>query len=122
MKTRQPMEAAARVSFAPSPSFAPLDVPPGRAEQSEDQGTVGIIDSQLTVRFEKVDIHKVLKRFFESQHLNYTIKSDVESDKVTCSLQGVAMELALDMILKTVKQPLIYRVEGGVYVIIPKDK
>lgn len=91
---------------APAPEF-------GQAEVKTNGDLV-------SVKFDHVDIHTAITKLFEGIDVSYMIKSDVEVDRVTCSLKNVTREMAIQTILAAVKQSLTYHVENGVYTIFAK--
>jgi type II secretory pathway component GspD/PulD (secretin) len=105
------------VTTAEAITYAP---PSPSVQFEEEQSVVKMQGVLVSVRFDHLDIHAALKKFFDGIESSYMIKSNVEVDRVTCSLRNVTREKALETILAAVKQPLTYRVEEGVYTILPK--
>ena len=75
----------------------------------------------LEVNFVEVDIWEAIKRLAESTHTDFVIKSGVKHDNVTLSLHSTSFEKALIHMFDAVNQPITFRVEEGVYHIIPKE-
>lgn len=100
---------------APAPQIGQFTTP----VRSDEEAAISVDTNN--VRLDHAELHKALQKFFESRRISYTIKSDVLTDTVTCSLANMSVDGALKLILASVKQPLTYRVEDGVYTIIPKN-
>lgn len=79
-------------------------------------------DKTLTASFQRTDLREALLAIFKSAHASFSIRSDVETDRVTCNLSKMSLEEAVDTILKSLKQDLTFRVEGGVYHFMPKNE
>ena len=67
------------------------------------------------------DIVTALRSVFKAAGVDYSIKSTVDHDVITCALKDVSLDVALHTILESARQDLTYRVEGGVYMILPKN-
>ena len=95
----------------------PMQTSPATEAAPRANVTVGE-NGRLRIVLDKADIHEALKSIFKAYKLNYVIKSEVLTDTVTCSLEGIDVDFALQTILSSVKQPLTFRVEGSVYTIM----
>lgn len=98
----------------------------GRAIVVMDEPRVSVTsgsgaDAKLTVDFEGRDIQSALSQVFRAAKVDFSIRSDVASDKVTVKLTDATLESIVNTILGSVRQPLMFRVEGGVYKIVPRD-
>jgi len=82
---------------------------------------VTVTGGSVWIHCDLVNIRTALAELFKVAHRSYMIKSDVVSDTVECSLNGVSFDLALQTILASVTQPLTFKVESGVYTIMPKS-
>ena len=69
------------------------------------------------LELDQADVRDALKIIFKTVNANYTVAQDVQGT-VTAHLRDVPFETALRNVLNQVSAT--YRVEGGVYVIIPK--
>ena len=78
-------------------------------------------NGRMILTFDKVEIHRALKELFKYFKIDYVIRSDVESDTVTAVFAGRPLDTMLQQILRSVKQPLTYRVEGDIYTVTPKE-
>ncbi|MHB8637092.1 MAG: M56 family metallopeptidase [Fimbriimonadaceae bacterium] len=74
---------------------------------------------RVTIKMHRTDIIAALRALFKAAGANYSIKSTVAPDAITCSLQHVTLQVALKTILESAKQNLTFRVEGDVYVVLP---
>ena len=78
-------------------------------------------NGKLVVHFHQTPLRQALEDLFQASKGDYVLKSSVEADTVTCSLNNVTEETALRVILGAVKQHLTYRRdEDGVWMIAPK--
>lgn len=80
----------------------------------------------LTIRFVGAPLHTALARLFETAGVNYSIRSDVREDTVSCSLHRVTLVSALHTLFVSVRQPLTFMIENNrmadqTYVVIPRS-
>ena len=71
------------------------------------------------IELDQADIRDALKIIFKAVNASYTASNDVQGT-VTVHLRDVPFETALRNVLNQVNAT--YRVEGNVYVIIPKPE
>jgi len=76
---------------------------------------------QISVKLDNADIRTALQQLFKSANVNYTLDQSVKGT-VTASLTEMPFRTALDMILRTASTPLTYRMEHGIYSILPRDQ
>jgi len=76
-------------------------------------------DKTVSLNFKDADIRDVIETLSNEAGFNYTMDPGV-SGRVTCSLQDVTVEEALELILA--QNNCIYEKKGNVYVIKPKPK
>ncbi len=116
------VEAPARASAPTMPAGVSQSLP--ASDPSGDSKTSTHIHfgtDGLEVNFVEVDIWEAIKRLAESTHTDFVIKSGVKHDNVTLSLHSTSFEKALIHMFDAVNQPVTFRVEEGVYHIIPKE-
>ena len=102
----------------PQPTmFAGGLVPPANDEASPLAISRG--GNIVTVDMNNTDIVTALRAAFKAAGVNFTIKSTVLHTKVTCTLTNVEITTAVRAILESSSQELTYRIDGGVYVILP---
>jgi hypothetical protein len=75
---------------------------------------------RLTLRFYKRDATQALAALFAAAHVGCTLSSELQGGAVTASLTNVPFNVALDTILHSLTREMTYRVESGVYRIVPR--
>jgi hypothetical protein len=75
----------------------------------------------VTAHFDSTPLRTALSRVFDAAGVDYSIKSDVSQDAVSCSVRKVSVASAVQTILQSVRQKLAYRVEGGTYFVHPRE-
>ena len=80
-----------------------------------------VSDKRVTLKVDAADIRSALKLLFDSAGANYTLEQSVQG-AVTISLQDVPFRTALESVLRSTESavPLTYRIEDGVYNIVPR--
>lgn len=79
------------------------------------------LDKKVSLNLENADIRYALKLLFNSAGVDYTVDQGVQGF-VTVSLSDKPFKVALQAVLRgtTSALPLTYRVENGVYNVLPK--
>ena len=83
--------------------------------------SVKLENGLVSVDFDHVPLHRAIRELAKGAHINYVLNSQVMSDTVTMTLEHVEITDALTKIFAAIKQPLNFKVEGGVFVISPRD-
>jgi len=94
-------------------------------EQSTDTvGTVGKTNdpanAKIDLDLESTNLYYGLKLLFSQVRANFTIDESLKSLTVTAHLTGVPFRVALETLLKSTSAPLTYKVENGIYSVVPK--
>lgn len=79
------------------------------------------IGRQMIVRsleFQQTDVREALRQLFKEVGVSYTISAQVQGG-VTVSMRNVPFDTALQNLTRQVDAT--YRIEGGVYQIVPRD-
>ena len=106
-----------------SVSLAVSGAPVAAAAQDAAGGKgQAVSDRRVTLKVDAADVRSALKLLFESAGANYMLDPAVQG-AVTVSLQDVPFRTALESILRSTESalPLTYRIEDGVYNIVPKS-
>jgi type II secretory pathway component HofQ len=85
------------------------------------ESSVKMENGLVSVDFDHVPLHQAIRDLAKGAHINFVLNSAVLSDNVTMTLNRVEFTDALSKIFAAIKQPLTYRIEGGIFVIAPKD-
>ena len=82
------------------------------------QGAVGQTNI-AALDYEQTDVREALRNLFKMTGVSYTISPDVQGT-VTIALRNVPFDTALQNITRQVEAT--YRIEGGVYQIVPRNE
>jgi hypothetical protein len=77
-------------------------------------------DKRINLEMHSASLIEALRTLFKTAGVDFSIKSTVENDSVTCMLKGVTFTTALKTILQSGRQELTYRMEDDVFMIEPK--
>ena len=88
--------------------------------QSEPPTVVRVGDKEFNVEMHRTSLITALRALFKTAGVDFSIKSTVDNDSVTCTLNGAEFLTALKILLQSGRQELTYRREGTVFVIEPK--
>ena len=77
---------------------------------------------RVSLRLDGRDLRDALKALFTATHVSYTISADLRGSTVTASLDNKNLRAVLETLLRTASPPTsaTYRIEGGVYHIVPR--
>ena len=101
---------------------------PGRASAQDTKDTGALVSGGATdpanqmidIDLESSNLYYGLKLLFSQVKVNFTIDESLKSLTVTAHLSHVPYRIALETLLKSTSTPLTYRVENGIYSILPK--
>ena len=79
-----------------------------------------VASTLVTVDANKSDLYSVLKLVFAQVKANYSLGPNLRNIPVTIHIRKLPFSTALDMLLKETGKPLTYRVENGIWSIVPK--
>ena len=77
-------------------------------------------ERRVTIDMHRTDLVAALRAVFKAAGIDFSIKSTVEHDEITCAANDVPVDVALKTILESARQSLTYRIEGGIYLVSPK--
>ena len=90
------------------------------APEGGAQGDVTMAATLINLDADKTDLYSTLKLLFAQVKVNYTLDPALRSIPVTVHIHQVPFGMALEMLLKGTSKPLTYRVENGMWSIVPK--
>src|SRR5580700_8133469 len=91
--------------------------------QDDGGGTGGANDpanKKIDLDLESTNLYYGLKLLFSQVKANFTIDESLKSLTVTAHLTQVPFRVALETLLKSTGTPLTYKVENGIYSVVPK--
>ncbi len=91
--------------------------------QDDGGGAGGANDSankKIDLDLESTNLYYGLKLLFSQVKANFTIDESLKSLTVTAHLTQVPFRVALETLLKSTSTPLTYKVENGIYSVVPK--
>src|SRR5580700_9965726 len=91
--------------------------------QDDGGGTGGANDpanKKIDLDLESTNLYYGLKLLFSQVKANFTIDESLKSLTVTAHLTQVPFRVALETLLKSTSTPLTYKVENGIYSVVPK--
>jgi hypothetical protein len=88
---------------------------PGSTKQADD-----ITTKKIDLDLESSNLYYGLKLLFSQVKANFTIDESLKSLTVTAHLSQVPFRVALETLLKSTSTPLTYKVESGIYSVVPK--
>lgn len=87
-------------------------------------GTSGADNAQMnkkvTLVVESADLYYTLKLLFAQVKADFALDTSLRGTPVTVSLHEQPFRVALETVLKASPSPLTYRVENGIYSVVPK--
>jgi len=100
---------------------------PGRAVAQDTGGgtdssssTNDPANKKIDLDLESTNLYYGLKLLFSQVKANFTIDESLKSLTVTAHLTQVPFRVALETLLKSTSTPLTYKVENGIYSVVPK--
>ncbi len=97
---------------------------PVKSMAQDDSGTTqGAGDSKMQkidLDLESSNLYYGLKLLFSQVKANFTIDESLNSLTVTAHLTQVPFRTALETLLKSTSTPLTYKIENGIYSVLPK--
>lgn len=79
-------------------------------------------DGQISIHLTGQSIHEALTRVFQQAGVEFREDAPQVHGEVQAQIENVPLPVALRLILRQARPPLAYRVEGGVYHIIPRPE
>jgi hypothetical protein len=104
-------------------SCAQLATPVKSIAQDDNSGSKQADDPSLKkidLDLESSNLYYGLKLLFSQVKANFTIDESLKSLTVTAHLTQVPFRTALETLLKSTSTPLTYKVENGIYSVVPK--
>lgn len=96
--------------------------PPAPGEEANFSHATRGSDGTVSIEAHHMSIVSALRHLLKTARVNYVIRSTVvDNDYITCELTNVSVEDALRTMLDSAKQPLTYRIEGGVFIVMPQN-
>jgi hypothetical protein len=77
-------------------------------------------NKKIDLDLESTNLYYGLKLLFSQVKANFTIDESLKSLTVTAHLTQVPFRIALETLLKSTSTPLTYKVENGIYSVVPK--
>jgi hypothetical protein len=74
----------------------------------------------VDLKFDNIEADKAIKELLKAAGVNYAFRADLSDERISCSLNQVSAERALQTILSLMKEPTTYRVDGGTVIIASK--
>jgi len=90
------------------------------AQGSGGTQTGGVDKQSVSLDLESSSLYYGLKLLFTQAKCNFTIDESLKSLTVTAHLTDVPFRIALETLLKSTSMPLTYKLENGIYSVIPK--
>jgi hypothetical protein len=101
-----------------------LTLTPVRAKAQDNGGGPGSVsdlaNKKIDLDLESSNLYYGLKLLFSQVKANFTIDESLKSLTVTAHLNQVPFRVALETLLKSTGTPLTYKVESGIYSVVPK--
>lgn len=105
-----------------------LAVPAQHASAGQDPGNgkgqettqADPTNTKIDLDLESSNLYYGLKLLFSQIKANFTIDESLKSLTVTAHLSQVPFRVALETLLKSTSTPLTYKVENGIYSVVPK--
>ena len=90
---------------------------PGSTQEKEQNKDTSVVqtDKRVSIDAEEATLSSVLTTLMKSVGANYTLDNSLRSLRVTAHLHNLRLETALDVLLRSVAPPAMYRLEEGVY-------
>lgn len=91
--------------------------------QTDGDAPAGASDpanKKIDLDLESTNLYYGLKLLFSQVKANFTIDESLKSLTVTAHLTQVPFRVALETLLKSTSTPLTYKVENGIYSVVPK--
>jgi hypothetical protein len=83
------------------------------------EGRSSLLTDDISIETFRADLRYVLKALFAVPNINYVLDQGVQG-RITLALKHVKWKEAFEAVLRSATDQLTYRVEGGVYVVVPK--
>jgi hypothetical protein len=119
-RTTKSVSAAVLLTFAVIGGCSTL---PALAQPPADKGQEAVKDpsnQKIDLDLESTNLYYGLKLLFSQIKANFTIDDSLKSLSVTAHLSQVPFRVALETLLKSTSTPLTYKVESGIYSVVPK--
>jgi len=81
-----------------------------------------ILNKKIDVDLESTNLYYGLKLLFSQVKANFTIDESLKSLTVTAHLTQVPFRIALETLLKSTSTGLTYKIENGIYSVVPKQE
>ena len=91
------------------------DDPPSKQDGAGDPA-----NKKIDLDLESTNLYYGLKLLFSQIKANFTIDESLKSLTVTAHLTQVPFRVALETLLKSTSTPLTYKVDNGIYSVVPK--
>jgi hypothetical protein len=88
--------------------------------QEASSGANDPANKKIDLDLESTNLYYGLKLLFSQVKANFTIDESLKSLSVTAHLTQVPFRTALETLLKSTSTPLTYKVESGIYSVVPK--
>ncbi len=105
--------AVVALASVPTQAYA-QDSGDGSGSQSDSA------NKKIDLDLESTNLYYGLKLLFSQVKANFTIDESLKSLTVTAHLTQVPFRVALETLLKSTSTPLTYKVENGIYSVVPK--
>lgn len=89
-------------------------------EKTGGQASADPANKKIDLDLESSNLYYGLKLLFSQIKANFTIDESLKSLTVTAHLTQVPFRVALETLLKSTSTPLTYKVENGIYSVVPK--
>jgi hypothetical protein len=86
------------------------------------EGSVDPSNRKIDLDLESTNLYYGLKLLFSQVKANFTIDDSLKSLSVTAHLSQVPFRVALETLLKSTSLPLTYKMESGIYSVVPKQE
>ncbi len=119
-RTTKTVSAAALFTFAVIGGCSTL---PAIAQPPAEKGQDAVKDpsnQKIDLDLESTNLYYGLKLLFSQIKANFTIDDSLKSLSVTAHLSQVPFRVALETLLKSTSTPLTYKMESGIYSVVPK--
>ncbi|MCW3094709.1 MAG: antirepressor regulating drug resistance protein [Chthonomonadaceae bacterium] len=111
--------APIRVSLLAMALATPLTAPILAHAQERPQQNAPAM-RRISLELQDADIRVALQQIFNAAKVSYTVDPSVKGT-VTASFSEIPLQTVLEMLLKYAPAPLTYRLENGVYSILPRE-
>ena len=118
------LNAGVRIACAlAAPFFALGFVPSAQAQNTQGNAASGVEQmaaKRVSVDVEDATLASVITALMQNAGASYTLDPALRQVRVTAHLHDLPLHTTLDVLLRSVTPPMMYRVENGIYAFLPR--